>query len=1046
MQAPLKRPEAAPTLLVGAGPVGRRVVKFLAERLGNSFLSTSGMLAVLEDPDEKQITSTITNLTRQRTVSAAEAGLELRAPFERYLRLQLLMVANAEELKSFGSPASYVRAANAFIKYPHPPEGLRLGFFIDVTTPESPVRTAQNLPTVLSSLEGLHSMSETEEWKRPLTRVVLAHRHLPDGVHLEHPNLGASDAAKLDEFELALSRLIEAMLSPGEDVLWGANGAPSFQFVTAGGGSIAFPRELLLSTTAGLLAADLLERTVLPENGPEPPINLLPTRGDLFRKLSAEIKAPPLTIVERSGQPPKPSWYERLFLGEKSPSHDRAGIGITTPSCLTALNGLSWEELAEQYQKEADAAIKNFEAALLASLSQLPKAIAANVLQSAREKLDALVTDELGGVDRARRSIEETQAALVASLTSSEQDLAKKAGFEFGTIAGSALEPHYVFASQDGAAENESEILQRFQKAVSRQPKPIGVLARALMAGSFAVPVVAATQGFLAGWITMGLSLGFFSFFWYVGGQKIERLRHRLLACFEDRLGKLAYDKVQVALGFAERKVDEETSLPVPGVIPQAWSYFERWETPLLNGFSELRETGIKLLRRSDAWPDGFLPKVDFLEIEDPFLLHREHQYVLADPSTADDAKSLLVQHKVFDFWRSPSFPVIEAAAQKLARDKKLSHYERLKIGEFLMELTMLHFAKDHEDNHAKRIVLWLEGLADKTLPFCPLPADWTPEDNLARSLRITVPQSLNWLENAKRVLGASDNLVNGAPSNSAFQDKITWLFGELPEAGKPDRVSVESDIAHVISAISAPDLQHCLAWVRHSFDVTPAFIPGEDDSGSLTRLALLIGNAAYHEKPLPSPIKNAKLLGGALAALGFKTTLVEDASQVRMEEKIDEFINQITEKSIVFFCFNGHGYELSGANFLSSIEGGAVNLDEIFPKLAEKRSLNIIVLDCCRSSFDRPGILPLQRAAPPANTLIAYATTEATVAYDSFYTPELAKMLQIPGLSIEDVFKRTRLAVMQKSQYKQVPWEESSLWHSVVLNPAVDSDEEESK
>ena len=65
--------------------------------------------------------------------------------------------------------------------------------------------------------------------------------------------------------------------------------------------------------------------------------------------------------------------------------------------------------------------------------------------------------------------------------------------------------------------------------------------------------------------------------------------------------------------------------------------------------------------------------------------------------------------------------------------------------------------------------------------------------------------------------------------------------------------------------------------------------------------------------------------------------------------------------------------------------------------------------------------------------TLIAFATAPESVAADGsgkngVYTENLLRNISEPGLRIEDVFKRTRFAVRQETNGRQVPWENTSL------------------
>jgi len=74
-----------------------------------------------------------------------------------------------------------------------------------------------------------------------------------------------------------------------------------------------------------------------------------------------------------------------------------------------------------------------------------------------------------------------------------------------------------------------------------------------------------------------------------------------------------------------------------------------------------------------------------------------------------------------------------------------------------------------------------------------------------------------------------------------------------------------------------------------------------------------------------------------------------------------------------------------------------------------------------------------LAEMRPPAGSLIAFATDVGRVAQDGdgsngLYTGELLKHLQTSGLTIEQVFKRTRSGVMQRSNGAQIPAEYSRL------------------
>jgi formylglycine-generating enzyme required for sulfatase activity len=110
----------------------------------------------------------------------------------------------------------------------------------------------------------------------------------------------------------------------------------------------------------------------------------------------------------------------------------------------------------------------------------------------------------------------------------------------------------------------------------------------------------------------------------------------------------------------------------------------------------------------------------------------------------------------------------------------------------------------------------------------------------------------------------------------------------------------------------------------------------------------------------------------------------------------------------------------------------------------AAKNGLNILILDACRNNpFARAfrsqnsGLAPINA---PSGTYIAFATAPGYTASDGagangLYTEELLTNLRQPGLRLEDIFIRTRVAVKKKSNEKQIPWENGSLEKVVILN-----------
>jgi formylglycine-generating enzyme required for sulfatase activity len=223
----------------------------------------------------------------------------------------------------------------------------------------------------------------------------------------------------------------------------------------------------------------------------------------------------------------------------------------------------------------------------------------------------------------------------------------------------------------------------------------------------------------------------------------------------------------------------------------------------------------------------------------------------------------------------------------------------------------------------------------------------------------------------------------------------------------------------------------------------------------SARRTALVIGNGNYQQGPLRNPVNDASAIGITLKDLGFDVTLLLDQNLRQMDEAVRTFGRKIKGGGIGLFFFAGHGVQVGGVNYLVPV-GALVEKEqdmrfetlEIGKVTAEmeaaENGLNIVILDACRNNpFSRSfrssssGLAPINA---PSGTYIAFATAPGTTASDGdgtngLYTQELLLNLRQPGLRLEDVFIRTRVAVKKKSNDKQVPWENGALESVVILN-----------
>ena len=220
-------------------------------------------------------------------------------------------------------------------------------------------------------------------------------------------------------------------------------------------------------------------------------------------------------------------------------------------------------------------------------------------------------------------------------------------------------------------------------------------------------------------------------------------------------------------------------------------------------------------------------------------------------------------------------------------------------------------------------------------------------------------------------------------------------------------------------------------------------------------RVALVIGNSAYPgPAALPNPANDAAAMSASLRKLGFQVTEVRDASREQMARAIDTVRDQLRGKQGVgMFYYAGHGLQVDWRNYMVPVDANpasagevpaqTVNVDLVIDafKVAGNR-VNIVVLDACRDNpfAGSSSARGLAQIDAPTGTFLAYATAPGNVAEDGtgnngLYTGFLLQELAKPTARIEDVFKRVRLQVRQKSNGRQIPWESTSLEDDFVFD-----------
>ena len=181
--------------------------------------------------------------------------------------------------------------------------------------------------------------------------------------------------------------------------------------------------------------------------------------------------------------------------------------------------------------------------------------------------------------------------------------------------------------------------------------------------------------------------------------------------------------------------------------------------------------------------------------------------------------------------------------------------------------------------------------------------------------------------------------------------------------------------------------------------------------------------------------------------------TILENARKNELVNAIRRFGKALRNSDAALFNFTGHGRQYKGLNWLipiganiqreSDIEFEAISAERVLAEMEGGSSgrVNIVIFDACRAnrtfrSFTKSSNRGLTYPkVQPEGSIVAFATAPGTVAYDgegrySQYVTELSKHMLTPGLKIEDVFKRVRVGVKNRTSRKtspQIQWENSA-------------------
>jgi Tol biopolymer transport system component len=223
-------------------------------------------------------------------------------------------------------------------------------------------------------------------------------------------------------------------------------------------------------------------------------------------------------------------------------------------------------------------------------------------------------------------------------------------------------------------------------------------------------------------------------------------------------------------------------------------------------------------------------------------------------------------------------------------------------------------------------------------------------------------------------------------------------------------------------------------------------------------QVALVIGNAAYSNRPLANPVHDAQAVAQRLRELNFDVTLATNTGRKAMGQAIDQFVDKLGTGDVAFFYYSGHGMQVEGENYLIPIDFQGQNETDVrydahpVGRIQERMErsgaqLNMLVLDACRDnpyrSAVRSGAGGLAAMNAGRGTFLAFATAPGRTASDNaagqygLFTQYLIEALSMRGLGLDDVFNLVRERVDAASGGKQLPWTLSSVVGRYSFVPA---------
>lgn len=219
-------------------------------------------------------------------------------------------------------------------------------------------------------------------------------------------------------------------------------------------------------------------------------------------------------------------------------------------------------------------------------------------------------------------------------------------------------------------------------------------------------------------------------------------------------------------------------------------------------------------------------------------------------------------------------------------------------------------------------------------------------------------------------------------------------------------------------------------------------------------KVALVIGNSRYPDanEPLAQPVNDARALTAALQRDGFDVEIIENADKDEMRGAVERLKAKIRPESVAMLFFAGYGVQVGRESYMipvdaaiwkaSDVRRDGTSIESVLAAMKQRGArAKLVVVDASRRNpYERRfrsyshGLAPINA---PDNALILSSAAPGQVVDDangqnSLVVAELLNNLKAPAADAATVFNKTRMAVSQASNGKQVPSVSSSLLDDV--------------